>query len=142
MNNPHNANGSQVMSDRAGDDSALLALEQQFNEIAAELLTEGANQMPTARCIPRLDSNGADTKQVEAILERLDPIERQIMQTPACTMAGLGVKARHAAHVLSHYWEASIDAIDWEAQAIRLLIEAVCDCAHTPLITRNLKSRE
>lgn len=143
MNNPHNANGSQAMSDRAGDDSTLIALERQFNEIAADLLTaKGANEMLSARCIPRLDGNGVDAKQVEAILERLAPIERQIMQTPACTMAGLGVKARHAAHVLSHHWEASIEAIDWDAQAVRLLIEAVCDCAHTPLITHNLKSDE
>ena len=104
----------------------------QFNEIVADLLTaKGAKEILSARHIPRLDGNGVDTKQVEAILERLYPIERQIMQTPACTMAGLGVKARHAAHVLSHHWEAPIDAIDWDAQAIRLLIEAVCDCANT-----------
>jgi hypothetical protein len=116
MNNPHNANGAQVVSDRSGDDSALLALERQFNEIAADLLTaKGTKEMPSARYFPRLEGNGADTKQVEAILERLSPIERQIMHTPACTMAGLGVKARHAAHVLSHHWDAPSDAIDWDA---------------------------
>jgi hypothetical protein len=46
----------------------------------------------------------AGTGQVEAILARLDPIERAIMATPARTIAGLGVKARHAAYVTSQYW--------------------------------------
>ena len=76
------------------------------------------------------------------MLARLDPIERAIMQTTACTIAGLGVKARHAAHVMSQYWEAPIDRIDWDAQAMRLLIEAVCDFANTPLLFRNLKGDE
>src|SRR5882724_11140199 len=58
---------------------------------------------------------------------------------PACTLAGLGVKARHAANVLSQYWETPIDQIDWDARAVRLLIEAVCDVAHTPLLLRNLR---
>jgi hypothetical protein len=92
--------------------------------------------------IPRRYDDGTDTKQVEAILERLYPIERAIMQTPACTIAGLGVKARHAAHVMSQYWEAPLDRIDWDAQAMRLLIEAVCDFAHTPLLFRNFKGDE
>jgi hypothetical protein len=53
------------------------------------------------------------TKEVEATLARLAPIERAIMEMPACTIAGLGVKARHAAYVLSQYWEAPID---WDAR--------------------------
>jgi hypothetical protein len=61
------------------------------------------------------------TQQIESILARLSPIERAIMQTP----------------VMSHYWEAPIDRIDWDARAVRLLIEAVCDFAHTPLPFRN-----
>jgi hypothetical protein len=48
------------------------------------------------------------------------------------------VKARHAAYVMSHYWEEPIDKIDWEAQAIRQLIEAVCNFAHTPLPFRSV----
>jgi hypothetical protein len=72
------------------------------------------------------------TKQVEAILARLYPIEQAIMATPAHTIVGLGVKARHAAYVMSQYWEKPIDQIDWEARAVRLLIEAVCDVARTP----------
>jgi hypothetical protein len=95
-----------------------------------------------ASSMPRPYDDGADTKQIEALLERLYPIERAIMQTPARTIAGLGVKARHAAHVLSQHWEAPIDRIDWDAQAMRLLIEAICDFAHTPLPFRNLKGDE
>ena len=64
------------------------------------------------------------------------------MQTPARTMAGLSVKARHAAYVTSQYWEAPIDKLDWDAQAVRLLIEAVCDFAGTPLHLRNFRESE
>jgi hypothetical protein len=70
------------------------------------------------------------TQRIESILARLYPIEQAIMRTPACTIAALGVKARHAAYVLSQYWEAPIDRIDWDARAVRLPIEAVCDVAH------------
>ncbi|ANW05440.1 hypothetical protein LMTR13_09775 [Bradyrhizobium icense] len=84
----------------------------------------------------------AGTRQIEAILARLDPIERAIMQTQACTISGLGVKARHAAYVMSQYWEAPIDQIDWETRAVRLLIEAVCDVARTPLPLRNERSND
>ena len=64
------------------------------------------------------------------------------MAIPARTMAGLGVKARHAAYVMSQYWEAPIDHIDWDAQAVRHLIEAVCDVARTPLPFQNLRDNK
>jgi hypothetical protein len=129
------------------DDSPLLALEKQFDVISAELLaakSAGAHRarrpaQPPGRLIadrPVGAHNHYDevaTQQIEAILARLSPIERAIMQTPAHTIAGLGVKARHAAYVMSHYWEAPIERIDWEARAMRLLIEAVCDFANTQL---------
>jgi hypothetical protein len=54
----------------------------------------------------------AQTRQLEAIHTSLCPIERAIIQTPVCTIAGLGVKARHAAYVVSEYWEAPIERID------------------------------
>jgi hypothetical protein len=66
------------------------------------------------------------------MLGRLEPIERAIMATPAQTVAGLGVKARHAAYVMSEYWDAPIDKIDWDARAVRLLIEAVCEVLAYP----------
>jgi hypothetical protein len=36
-------------------------------------------------------------------------MEQAIMATLAYTIAGLGVKARHAAYVMSQYWEEPID---------------------------------
>jgi hypothetical protein len=106
----------------------LLALEKRFNALAAEIDRDRGEV-----------GREAFTKEVEATLARLDPIERAIMETPACTIAGLGVKARHAAYVVSQYWDAPIDRIDWDAQAVRLLIEAVCDIADTPLLYRSLR---
>ena len=82
------------------------------------------------------------TRQIETVLASLDPIERAIMQTQARTIAGLGVKARHAAYVMSQYWEDPIDQIDWDARAVRLLIEAVCNVALTPLPFRNARGHE
>ena len=112
-------------------DAALLALEKRFSALAVEL-----------DCCRGEVGRETFTNEVEAMLARLDPIERAIMETPAHTIAGLGVKARHAAHVLSQYWEVPIDRIDWDARAVRLLIEAVCDVAHTPLLYRNLRDDE
>jgi hypothetical protein len=74
------------------------------------------------------------SERTEAILALLDPIERAIMATPAATVVGLGVKARHAAHVLSHYWIDSTDALDWDVRAVRLLIESTCSVAGVGLV--------
>jgi hypothetical protein len=132
------------------DDAGLLTLEEQFDELVRELLTTQPTGVDLATCLRQqslrhdveLAGIDADTrmKQEEAILARLYPIEQAIMQTRARTIAGLGVKARHAAYVMSHYWEEPIDKIDWEAQAIRQLIEAVCDFARTPLPFRSVTS--
>jgi len=142
----------------SADDSPLLALEQQFNAISAELLAMEqlrrvqnryhgpAAQPPEQTTIESpVGEHTYDevmTQQIETVLARLYPIERAIMQTPACTIAGLGVKARHAAYLMSQYWEAPIDRIDWDARAVRLLIEAICDVAHTPLPFRNVRDNE
>jgi len=116
-----------------GDDDSLLTLEMQLDDLMRELLTaqKANSELETA------SDHDARTKQVEAILARLYPIEQAIMATPAHTIVGLGVKARHAAYVMSQYWEAPIDQIDWDARAIRLLIEAVCDAARAPLVFRS-----
>jgi len=138
----------------SADDSPLLALERQFNTISGELLavqqlrrnqnrshSPAAHSPEQATIEPGVEHTFDEfaTRRIESILVRLDPIERAIMEMPACTLAGLGVKARHAANVLSQYWETPIDQIDWDARAVRLLIEAVCDVAHTPLLLRNLR---
>ena len=139
----------------ADADAALIALEQQFNAISAELLalgrlrhdrkryqgpdTQAPEQSTKEPCGGEHTCDEIVTRRIETVLARLDPIERAIMQTQAGTIAGLGVKARHAAYVTSQYWEDSIDQIDWDAQAVRLLIEAVCDVARTPLPLRNIR---
>jgi len=130
-------------SPRQEGDADLIALEKQFDELVRELLAaqptgiDLANSLHQQSLKHRIGPAGIDDdtriKQAEAILARLYPIERAIMQTRARTIAGLGVKARHAAYVMSQYWEAPIDKIDWEAQAMRQLIEAICDFARTSL---------
>jgi hypothetical protein len=142
------AGGRALPTSPKSGDGALLALEKQFNAIAGELLTfqrecnermvtRSAEQSPDQGAVHQQVCNRSDDeaamRQTEAILTRLDPIERAIMATPARAIVGLGVKARHAAYVLSEYWSEPIDKIDWDARAIRLLIEAVCTVAHMPL---------
>ena len=137
-------------STAGSDDGGLVALEAQLDDLVTQLLAaQTASGEPIASsdqppAVP--DGAGAgtesvslsevQTKHAEAILERLYPVERAIMATPAHTVIGLGVKARHAAYVMSQYWEEPIDKIDWEAQIIRLLIEAVCHVARTPMSFR------
>jgi hypothetical protein len=103
-------------------DSALLALGKQFEEIAAEI-----------QKLYNSASMDGHLEQIEAMLGRLQPVETAIMAMPARTIAGLGVKARHAAYVMSEYWNRPTDRIDWDARAVRRLIEAVCESAGTPL---------
>ena len=55
------------------------------------------------------------------------------MATSAQTVVGLGVKARHAAYVISEYWAEPLEKTDWDRRAVRLLIEAVCVVAGQPL---------
>jgi hypothetical protein len=112
------------------EDSDLIALGIQFEEIAAEVRKT-------------YNSGSADdhVEVIEATLGRLEPIERAIMTTPARTVAGLGVKARHAAYVMSEYWDAPIDKIDWDARAVRLLIEAVCESAGVSLPFRGVDEK-
>jgi hypothetical protein len=154
MRNGQSSNGAKSSDGSklppTGDDDSLLTLEMELDDLIRELLTaQKANGELVMSFDQRsLPSDGlqagaeatsdhdARTKQVEAILARLYPVEQAIMATPAHTIVGLGVKARHAAYVMSQYWEAPIDQIDWDARAVRLLIEAVCDAARAPLAFR------
>ncbi|MGC2774806.1 MAG: hypothetical protein WA418_04125 [Bradyrhizobium sp.] len=142
----------------SASDAALITLELQFKAISAELLSLEQLRGDRTRCHdsaigapgqllkkPSSRANACDeaiTRQIEMVLTRLDPIERAIMQTQACTIAGLGVKARHAAYVMSQWWEHPIDQIGWDARAVRLLIEAVCHVARTPLPFRTPNDSE
>jgi hypothetical protein len=130
------------------DDLPLLALEKQFNEMIAKLLTiRQVYKEPARQPVPpgenhSIDRAAADhaladqTRDLEAILATLFPIELAIMQTRAQTITGLAVKARHAAYVMSQHWEAPLDQIDWDARTVRLLIEAVCETADVAPIFR------
>ncbi|WP_315783426.1 hypothetical protein [Bradyrhizobium sp. SZCCHNPS1003] len=102
------------------DDSGLIVLGKQFEEAITKI---------AALYDPALPSH---LERIESMLADLAPIEQAIMATPARTLAGLGVKARHAAYVVSEHWDAPIDQIDWDARAVRSLIEAVCDVASRP----------
>ena len=110
-------------AEAADNDSALIALGKQFEEIAGRVRKLQSSASPDDHL-----------EQIEAMLSRLEPVERAVMAMPARTVAGLGVKARHAGYVMSEYWNAPIDRIDWDARAVRLLIEAVCEAAGVPLL--------
>jgi hypothetical protein len=121
-------------------DAVLVALGRKFDALSAELATlqleEDARSLaarqgeqPTGQAMidPSLE-------RIEAVLTMLDPIERAIMAVPARTVVGLGVKARHAAHVLSNYWTDAPERLDWDARAVRLLIESTCSVAGVGLL--------
>jgi hypothetical protein len=130
------------------NDDALLELEQQFDVLAREfskLLEMSGAQSGGVKA--RLGCEAGQAKwassdvtdklaaerQLESALGRLAPIEQAIMATPAQTIVGLAVKARHAAYVLSGYWDEPLEKADWDRRAVRLLIEAVCHVAGRPL---------
>jgi hypothetical protein len=150
-----------VASKSQDGDGALLALERQFEvlvrEVAILLRTSPAQNRKGTRdlgydaasanpgnrgrgsCDLARSGDGAAgppakrLKHIEAALARLEPIERAILATPAETVVGLGVKARHAAYVISEYWAEPLEKSDWDRRAVRLLIEAVCVVAGQPL---------
>ncbi|WP_316185812.1 MULTISPECIES: hypothetical protein [unclassified Bradyrhizobium] len=136
-------------------DAPLLALEQQFTELRAELEaletlrgtrlqvgSEAPEQPEEELSFRQRPTDEVATGQMEAILLRLYPIEQEIVQTPASTIVGLGVKARHAAYVTSQYWEEDLGQLDWEAKAVRCLIEAVCEVAGVALRFRHSEVNE
>jgi hypothetical protein len=113
------------------DDSDLILLGKQFEDAITRI-----------RALYDPASPDDHLNLIESLLVSLEPIEQAIMAIPARTVAGLAVKARHAAHVMSEHWDAPIDQIDWDARAVRFLIEAVCNLARTPLSLSNLKEDE
>ena len=133
---------SNKRADTAAPDAMLVALGNKLEALSAELAAlENEKATPlflTAARGEQLIGGTALTpsaQRTEELLALLDPIERAIMATPAQTIVGLGVKARHAAHVLSHYWMDSTDALDWDVRAVRLLIESTCSVAGVGLVS-------
>jgi hypothetical protein len=117
-------------------DAMLIALGSQFEALSTELAAlEKSTVVTCSAAAAPTDKLNGETKthpsadRIEAILALLDPIERAIMTTPAASVVGLGVKARHAAHVLSHYWIDAANTLDWDVRAVRLLIESTCSVA-------------
>jgi hypothetical protein len=111
-----------LRGEKSDGDSVLIEIGKQFEEVFAEV-----------RALSNLREPDGSLERIEAALARLEPLERAIMTIPARTTAGLGVKARHAAYTMSEYWDGPIDGIDWDARAVRLLIEATCKVADVPL---------
>jgi hypothetical protein len=138
----HSSSGMTVGLPLTDDDADLLALEVKFDDLVTELLAAqrsngvsgtGLSEQLLLRAgsecgVGSETDPEAVTKHEEFILARLYPIEQAIMETPARTIAGLGVKARHAAYVMSEYWNAPIDRIDWDARAVRLF--SMQNCGH------------
>jgi hypothetical protein len=127
---------------RNAPDAMLVALGSQFEALSTELAALQSSTVvtfaPNAAPSEALNDETAihpSAERIEAILALLDPIERAIMATPAASVVGLGVKARHAAHVLSHYWIDSASELDWDVRAVRLLIESTCSVAGVGLLS-------
>ncbi|WP_035644853.1 hypothetical protein [Bradyrhizobium sp. ORS 285] len=119
-------------------DAVLVALGRSFEALSAELaaLQQQDAQSAAASCDAKSQMAAVvepSIERIEAVLNSLDPIERAIMATPARTVVGLGVKARHAAHVLSNYWTDVPERLDWDARTVRHLIESACSVAGVEL---------
>jgi hypothetical protein len=121
-------------------DAVLVALGRKFEALSAELATlQKQEDAQSSAARQGEQSNGREMidpslERIEAVLTMLDPIERAIMAVPARTIVGLGVKARHAAHVLSNYWTDVPERLDWDARTVRLLIESTCNVAGVGLL--------
>lgn len=121
------------------DDSALFELDKMFAKMMCEIaalksrceLESGAVGLQLRENVPAEEATA--TRQIELMLGNLETIEQAIMAAPTQTIVGLGMKARHVAHVVSEYWDAPIEQIDWDGRAVRLLIEAVCQAAGVSL---------
>ncbi|MGJ4892629.1 hypothetical protein ACQR0Z_28395 [Bradyrhizobium sp. HKCCYLS3077] len=119
-------------------DAVLVALGRSFEALSAELaaLQQQDAQCAAAACEAKSQLTAVvapGLERMEAVLNSLDPIERAIMAIPARTVVGLGVKARHAAHVLSNYWMDVPESLDWDARTVRHLIESACSVAGVEL---------
>ncbi|WP_316193891.1 hypothetical protein [Bradyrhizobium sp. SZCCHNRI1029] len=122
------------LSENQSDDFELIQLDTTFITLISQISGFEPRQDGRIDLQARPNRRSAleevrQTRRIEKVLARLDPVERAIMAIPARTIVGLGIKARHAAYVVSEHWDAPIEQIDRDAQAVRLLIEAVCKVA-------------
>lgn len=124
--------GPKPLAEQLEDDFALVQLDTTFVALLTEIAAlepdhSDGREQPDAE--NARSGETSRTRKIESVLARLEPVERAIMATPARTIVGLGIKARHAAYVVSEHWDSPIEQIDWDARAVRLLIEAICKAA-------------
>ncbi|WP_315803025.1 hypothetical protein [Bradyrhizobium sp. SZCCHNS3002] len=135
---------STALDEEFQDDFVLVQLDTTFVTLLSEIsvleLQYRDDQARRDQDSVRSDEASRE-QEIESVLARLEPVERAIMATPARTIVGLGIKARHAAYLLSEHWDAAIEQIDWEARAVRLLIEAICKAAGVQLPFRSKAGR-
>lgn len=108
--------GQKWIPSRGAKDPELQVLGRQFKAATRELIELEADASQTV-------------DRIEAHLAAMEPVESAILAMPARGIAGLEVKARVAAHVLSNYWEVPLDRLDFDARVVRLLIDAVFGAA-------------
>jgi hypothetical protein len=101
--------------------------------IDAELLVLGRQLNAAVRELMELEAEPSQTvDRIEAHLAKMETVESAILAIPARGMAGLEVKARVAAHVVSDYWDVPLDRLDFDARVVRLVIDAVFGAAGVP----------
>jgi hypothetical protein len=124
--------GQTAPAEQLEDDFSLVQLDTTFVTLLSEISALGPEHSDDRgrRDAENVRSDEVSRiRKIESVLARLEPVEQAIMATPARTIVGLGVKARHAAYVVSEHWDSPIEQIDWDARAVRLLIEAICKAA-------------
>jgi hypothetical protein len=86
------------------------------------------------------EETGADKADeiFEPLGKEVDAIVRKIMERPAHTIAGLRAKAIMAMHVSNELWFEPENDLDWDKQAGRSLIEAVCAVTGLDVPVENL----
>jgi hypothetical protein len=77
------------------------------------------------------ESGGPDGRPEEirysTVNDELSELDREIMEIPSRTLAGLRVKVMAPIHWMDPgHWDGSFDDLDGDGQAARSLIEAVC----------------
>ncbi|MGC2780914.1 MAG: hypothetical protein WA418_35295 [Bradyrhizobium sp.] len=121
-----------LLAEQLQDDFALVQLDTSFVTLLSEISALEPDQSDGRGWADVESAHSGETRRtrkIESVLARLEPVELAILATPARTIVGLGVKARHAAYVVSEHWDAPIEQIDWDGRAVRLLIEAICKAA-------------
>src|SRR5260370_42086894 len=81
------------------------------------------------------ERNGFDPcdAKLVALDHELGPIMRAIMSTPARSIAGLRVKTLAAIEANGRLWDETPRDLDYDAEAVRSLIEAACAYTGVPV---------